>query len=245
MFNMDAKRAAVRSTSFHEDVERALTDSGLVTARLHPADVARHTARGLIIARCLASALFDLPAQYTTEFARTALPEYSFAAVTVEPPTTPPVLLPAPPALLQLIEQRETEASGGHDGGEASTGSETESSEPDTDLDSFDPPLPTGTRETLVPVDDHMRQLFLCSNGSPSEAVVDPAAAPLAQYITPGITKVRSPVVFLACLRFSTVLMQVVLRPRFVDCTDGLLYQRRLYGLVFGTARCVAVARAT
>jgi hypothetical protein len=192
---MDAKRAAVRSTSFHEDVERALTDSGFVTARLHPADVARHTARGLIIARCLASALFDLPAEYTTKFTRTALPEYSCTAVTVEPPTTPPVLPLPPPALLQLIEQRETEAAGGHDVGEASTGSETESSEPDTDLDSFDPLLPTGTLETLEQGDEHVRQLFLFRNGSPSEAAVDLAVALLAQYITPGIAKVRSPVV--------------------------------------------------
>jgi hypothetical protein len=190
---MNSKRIAVRLTSFHEDVERALTDSGLATVRLHPADGPRHTARGLTIARCLASALFDMPAEYTTEFPRTALPEYSLSAMTVEPPATPP---PVPLPLLQLIAQRETEVHAESDEREASTDSDAESD--DTDTDSGTPvALLPASGGTLAGQDPRVQEVELFGSASPETNKPDsgcgltPVDAPLAQYVTPGITKVR------------------------------------------------------
>jgi hypothetical protein len=190
---MNSKKIAVRSTSFHEDVERALADSGLATARLHPADSTRHTVRGLTIARCLASVLFDMPAEYTAEFPRTALPEYSCSTRTVEIPATPP-LVPLP--LLQLIAQRETEVHTESDEHEASTDSEAESDETDTESGTPVALLPAGGG-TLAGQDPHLQEVELFGSASletdkpDSGCELTPVEAPLAQYVTPGITKVR------------------------------------------------------
>jgi hypothetical protein len=143
------KRVAARQTTFYEDVDRALRDSGNQS----------FTHRGLTIARCLSTALFDLPAEYVPDFACTLLQDLPEAPTVVE--ATGPS-----PALLRLIEANEAQGTDADLSCDSSSDSEM---------------IETAATEPVV------RDLVLFEPDTVSEAVT---CAPLAPYVTPGVTKV-------------------------------------------------------